>query len=73
MENGVETAINNFDIDLDYDIVGPTIEEAALKYAPYCSLNLDGIIINDIPEKYREELQKRCQLIIEKQKNILER
>lgn len=73
LENGVETAINNFDIDLDYDIVGPTIEEAAFKYAPYCSLNLDGIIINDIPEKYREELQKRCQLIIEKQKNILER
>lgn len=72
LEDGTKTAINNFDIDMDYEVSGPTIEEAAIKYAPYCTLSLENVDMKDIPEKYREEFQIRLSHIVEKKKEYIE-
>ena len=57
-EDGEKLAYNDWTME-DYEIEGPTIEEAALKYAKYATLDYKGLSLNVIPEKYRDEFERR--------------
>ena len=57
----------------DYRIEGPTIEEAALQYAPFASVEYTNIDLDTIPEAFRDELERRItKLTKQKSKEILD-
>ena len=53
-------------MDADYEIIGPTIEEAALNLVSYCSIDFQNLSIT-LPEKYQKEFDRRIGLLINKQ------
>lgn len=51
-----------WDIDSDMSIEGPTIKEAAIKYAPFSSINFD-IDLELIPDKFKNTFIERLEAI----------
>lgn len=68
LKNGetVSALNNDFDFDMDYDIVGLTLEEAALKYVKESTIDFSKIDISIIPNKYKDEFIRRVDLLQEK-------
>jgi hypothetical protein len=65
LEDGrtVEVLSETDAMELDYEMVGPTIEEAAVKYAPYCTISVPCTDI--IPVPYREEFERRLCVVLQ--------
>ena len=67
-----ETPVLSSDFDDEFEMKGPTIEEAALSLAEYSTANFKNIDYSVIPEKFRDEFAKRVS-ILEKQKELAEK
>lgn len=62
-KKGEKYAFYEWNIGEVYTLEGPTIEEAALQYAPYCTLNLETLTKESIPASFQEEFASRVACI----------